>query len=365
MTLVYPVITIQLLQLYPGISLTTLGAIGTVHYLLYGVGALPAGWLTDRFGARKVLMIYFLGSAAAVGVLVTAGGLVQLTVGLALLGLCCALYHPAGLTMISHNTSRISRQLGIHGVAGSLGLALGPLAGGLLAHWHGWGAPYLLFGGLALVAGVYLALTPIGEAGPAVPTHPQAGRRTRPKALVYVYITGVFMGLVHRGVLSFMPLHLSQLFTGRLAPVLVGGGLTAIVLASGIVGQLLGGRWGERFSRAKSIGVIIALNIPLLVVMSYTSGILLLTMALGWGIMSFSYQPVSNALIADFSSPERRGTLFGIFHGLAFGVGALASTLPGVIGDAWGTAAIFSAMGILLVPAVLAGMLLPKLEANT
>ena len=363
MTLIYPVITIQLLQLYPGISLTTLGAMGTVHYLLYGIGAFPAGWLTDRFGSRKVLLIYFLGSAAAVMVLVTAGGLPQLTVGLALLGLICGLYHPAGMTMISHNASRISRQLGVHGVAGSLGLALGPLVGGFLAHWQGWQAPYLFFGGLALAAGIYLALTPTGDTGPDLAPHPQAGRRNRPKALVYVYITGVFMGLVHRGVLSFMPLHLSQLFPSRLAPILVGGGLTAIVLASGIVGQLLGGQWGERFPRVKSIGVIIALNIPFLVLMSYSGGLLLLALALGWGIMSFSYQPVSNALIADFSSPERRGTLFGIFHGLAFGVGALASTLAGAIGDAWGTAAIFSAMGILLAPAVLAGMILPRLKA--
>ena len=57
-------ITIQLLELYPGISLTTLGAMGTVHYLLYGIVAFPAGWLTDRFGSRKVRLIYFLGSAA-------------------------------------------------------------------------------------------------------------------------------------------------------------------------------------------------------------------------------------------------------------------------------------------------------------
>ena len=93
--------------------------------------------------------------------------------------------------------------------------------------------------------------------------------------------------------------------------------------------------------------------------------ILGLALALGWGIMSFSYQPISNALISDFSSPGRRGTLFGIFHGLAFGVGALASTLAGAIGDTWGTAAIFAAMGLLLAPAALAGMILPRLEINT
>ncbi|MCK4577438.1 MAG: MFS transporter, partial [Candidatus Marinimicrobia bacterium] len=119
LTLIYPVIMIQIMDLFPEASLTTLGLVGTAHYLLYGVGAFPAGWLTDRLGARNVLIIYFLGSAGSVVLLAAATTLWQLAAGLALLGLFCALYHPAGLTIISHNSGTISKHLGYHGVAGS------------------------------------------------------------------------------------------------------------------------------------------------------------------------------------------------------------------------------------------------------
>ncbi len=360
LTLIYPVVMIQLATLYPQTSLTTLGLLGTVHYLFYGLGAFPAGWLTDRLGARNILLIYFLGSAAAVVVLVLVPGLTCLAIGLALLGLFCALYHPAGLTLISHTSPRISRHLGIHGIAGSLGLTLGPLVGGAVAGWLGWRAPFALFGFFAAAAGVYVWISSANnEAHRSLPHH-QAGRPTLLRPLIYCYLIGIFMGLSHRGTLNFLPLYFSQMFVGALAPVMVGGFLTALVLASGILGQLLGGVWGDRYPRQRIMIAVVALNIPLLILMTLTRGYFMVLLAALWGVVNFAYQPIANALISDFSSPRQRGTLFGIFHGLTFGVGALAAMLAGAIGDAWGTAAIFATMGLLLLPAVAAGLLLRR-----
>ncbi len=360
LTLIYPVVMIQLATLYPQTSLTTLGLLGTVHYLFYGLGAFPAGWLTDRLGARNILLIYFLGSAAAVVVLVLVPGLTYLAVSLALLGLFCALYHPSGLTLISHNSPRISRHLGIHGIAGSLGLTLGPLVGGAVAGWLGWRAPFALFGFFAAITGIYLWLSSTSDETHRSPSHPQARRPTLLRPLIYCYLIGIFMGLAHRGTLNFLPLHFSQEFEGILAPVMVGGFLTALVLACGILGQTLGGVWGDRYPRHRIMVTVVALNIPLLILMTLTRGYFMVLLAALWGVVNFAYQPIANALISDFSNPRQRGTLFGILHGLTFGVGALAATLAGAIGDRWGTAAIFAVMGLLLLPAVAAGLLLRR-----
>lgn len=360
LTLLYPVVMIQLATLHPEVSLTTFGLLGTGHYLLYGLGAFPAGWLTDRFGARKILLIYLLGSGAAVALLVASAGLVQLAMGLALLGLFASLYHPAGLTLISHTSPRISRHLGLHGIAGSLGLALGPLVGGIMAGWLEWRAPYILFGTLAVIAGVYLLLA-TGAPPQAAPAElGQARRPTRGWPLVFVYVIGIFMGLAHRGTLSFMPLHFSILFEGRLAPVMVGGLLTGLVLASGILGQVMGGILGDRYPRNRMLVFVVVLNIPLLLLMSSLKSLLLVAAAVLWGVVNFAYQPVANALVSDYSNPRRRGTYFGVFIGLAFGVGSLAAVLGGAIGDRWGTGAIFMAMGLLLLPAAVAGLFLRR-----
>ncbi len=364
LTLIYPVVMVQLAAIYPQASLTTLGLLGTIHYLLYGVGAFPAGWLTDRLGARNILIICFMGSAVAVTYLVLTSGLVNLAIGLALLGLFSALYHPSGLTLISHTSARISRHLSIHGIAGSLGLTLGPLVGGAVAGWFGWRAPFIMFGCLAVIIAVYVWLSPPSNEDHRSPNHPQAQRPTRLRPLIYCYVIGIFMGLTHRGTLNFLPLHFSQVFEGTLAPVMVGGFLTALVLACGILGQIVGGIWGDRYPRRHVMPTILVLNIPLLVMMTLTGGYLLVFLAALWGVINFSYQPIVNALIADFSSPRQRGTHFGILHGLTFGVGALASTLAGIIGDEWGTAAIFVVMGVLLSPAVAMALVLRYEKRN-
>ena len=70
--------------------------------------------------------------------------------GLGFLGLVTGLYHPAGLKMVSHSPN-VSRNMSYHGVAGSLGLAAGPIYGGWMASWLGWRIAYLLPGGLALL----------------------------------------------------------------------------------------------------------------------------------------------------------------------------------------------------------------------
>ncbi len=358
LTMLYPVVMIELARLYPEASLATLGLVGTVHYVLYGLGALPAGWLTDRLGARNVLLIYLAGAAAAAFLLTLATSLAALAAGLALLGLFCSLYHPAGLTLISHTSSRLSRHLGVHGIAGSLGLTLGPLLGAVLVNRYGWEAPYRLLGLLAAAGALAVLLFTPNTPGAIPADHPQAGRRTQWRPLIYSYTIGAFMGLAYRGTLSFMPLHFANQFAGGVDPVLVGGLLTALVLASGIAGQILGGRLGDRYSRPRLLVLVVAANIPFLLAIAFLRGPLQVLAAVLWGVTNFSYQPIANALVADFSSARRRGSLFGILNGVSFGVGALAATLAGAVADRWDTAAIFLIMALLLLPAVAAGALL-------
>ncbi|MFB0516715.1 MAG: MFS transporter, partial [Candidatus Neomarinimicrobiota bacterium] len=142
--------------------------------------------------------------------------------------------------------------------------------------------------------------------------------------------------------------------------VMVGGFLTALVLASGILGQTLGGIWGDRHPRHRIMVTVVTLNIPLLVLLTFTRSYPLVLVAVLWGVVNFAYQPISNALISDVTSPRQRGTLFGILNGLNFGVGAFAATLAGAIGDRWGTAAIFIAMAVILLPASVTGLLLRR-----
>ena len=98
-----------------------------VSYLLFGLGALPAGLLSTRVPIRLLLVVFLLGSglfSAATGLWGTSASIPWLLGGM---GLCCSIYHPGAMALISNGIRQRGRAHGIHGVFGSLGIAISPL----------------------------------------------------------------------------------------------------------------------------------------------------------------------------------------------------------------------------------------------
>ena len=76
------------------LSLSSLGLI------LFGVAALPAGWLGDRWSVVGMMVIFFLGIGVGAVVTGLAGSPMTLFVGLTVIGLFAAIYHPVGIAWI-------------------------------------------------------------------------------------------------------------------------------------------------------------------------------------------------------------------------------------------------------------------------
>jgi DHA2 family methylenomycin A resistance protein-like MFS transporter len=120
---------------------------------------LTAGSTADRIGARKVftfgLAAFAVGSAAcaaapALGVLVAAR---------AVQGLGASAMLPCSLALLVHqfpDARARARALGVWGAMGSLGVALGPVAGGVLITLAGWRSIFLVNVPICLVTIVLL-----------------------------------------------------------------------------------------------------------------------------------------------------------------------------------------------------------------
>ena len=83
-----------------GASKAMTGSLGTVWRLPFGLGAMLAGLLTDRWGSKRMLIVYLLGcSVTAVGVwwAPTWGILFGMMFAM---GTFASIYHPAGLTLL-------------------------------------------------------------------------------------------------------------------------------------------------------------------------------------------------------------------------------------------------------------------------
>ena len=357
MTMILPVILIILEKEF-SVSIMYLGGLVTIQILFLGLGGFPAGILADCFGPRLVLMAYFTGLVITSIWLYFSTTFGMAAIGLGLLGLVTGLYHPAGLKMVSQSPN-VSRYMSYHGVSGSLGLAAGPIYGSWMTNLAGWRTAYLLLGGVALLGLIFLIFY----------HHETKPKRNKlklefsfNKAQVLIIAVGALWGVAHHGLFNFLPYYFKEsVETGWNAEV-ISGFLLGFVLLLGIIGQLIGGRLGERFERKNLYSWVVGLNIPFLIIMAFVNGWTLVGIAGILGAVNFMFQPINNSLIADVTSSDQRGIIYGFSAGISFGVGSLAGVIGGYIGDIFSINYIFSSMAVFLVPAVILAILLKKIK---
>jgi EmrB/QacA subfamily drug resistance transporter len=127
------------------------------YNLAFAALVLAAGGLSDRYGRRPSLIVGLLGFAlaSAAGAVATSAG--TLVVARVAMGACAALIFPTTLSIIS-NTFRDRREraaaLGVWGAVVGIGVAAGPVTGGLLLEHFYWGSVFWALVPLALLAAV-------------------------------------------------------------------------------------------------------------------------------------------------------------------------------------------------------------------
>jgi MFS family permease len=307
-------------------------------YLLFGVGALPMGLLTDRIGARRMLVACMLGSGSGALAVSMADGRGALTLALACTGLAGSIYHPAGMALLSR-TRRRGRALGLNGVFGNLGSAAAPFAGGLLAYEFGWRAAYAVLG----VAGVGAGIVALGlrfDAGAtahAAQVPAGGGGRTSLGWFAILCAAMLLAGFSYRGFSIVLPAVFeaqTSFVAGwfeRLRFESLGGlrNLAATTLASvayaiGMLGQLVGGHLADKHDLRRMYLLFHAASLPFVIAMMFAREAALVAAACGFAFFALGMQPIENSLVARFTPSRWRSTAYGIKFGLNFGIGSTA-----------------------------------------
>lgn len=94
--LLFPTVVLALEPAWqtPYVDLLPLGFAG---YLFFGLGALPAGWLGDRWDSGKLMVLFFIGTPVSCALAGFAEGPISLALALTLIGLFASIYHPVAL----------------------------------------------------------------------------------------------------------------------------------------------------------------------------------------------------------------------------------------------------------------------------
>jgi MFS family permease len=291
-------------------------------YLLFGLGALPFGFLGDKVGARLLIVT----GIAGMGVFAIAAGEsshgTALTFCLAGMGLFASIYHPVGMSLISRTIARRGRALAINGIFGNLAIALTPVITAFLCERYDWRMTYSFVGYAACALAVFCAFFRIDETM-AIDTPVLADGASRSTTSVNLFIVllaaATLAGISYRGNTVVQPAYFDQRVS------LMGfGATTSLVYLFGIGGQYLGGMLADRHDLRWLYFGFHAISLPALIGMAALSEVPLVGMAMIFVFFSLGMQPIENSLVAHVTPPRWRSTAYGIKFVSTFGIGSTA-----------------------------------------
>jgi len=302
-----------------GADNVTLGLLATAGNGLYGLGAVPFGFLADRRAPARLLLLCAAGISISMVGVAASPSIPLLAVSLGVLGLFSGVYHPTGLSIISRVVVEQGRGMGWHGMGGSLGVAAGPAyVGAALAFGWSWRLVASLLVIPALVAVVLLSVARLpAAASAAVPdsSRPQVVLLSR--SFAFILLVYMFAGFAYQGGLTFLPQF-------------VGAEVFALALALGAVGQVLSGRLAERRRSERILFALSAGAASILVLLAFLPpGRAFISAALGFGFLLFSLEPLQNTLVTGEVPRPVRGLAFGFTFVSVFGIGSLGAALAG------------------------------------
>src|SRR5690348_5067663 len=150
--LIFPTVVIELEASY-GRSYSDLIVLSTASIIAFGLFSLPAGWLADRWSRRNMMVAFYVGCGLSLIGTAFAPTPMWLGVGMFMLGVFAAIYHPVGMAMLIEASGAKGRTLAFNGVCGNLGVSLSAGITAALASWIGWRGAFLVPAAVCLVTG--------------------------------------------------------------------------------------------------------------------------------------------------------------------------------------------------------------------
>jgi MFS family permease len=388
------------------------GLIVALGYAPFGLGALPAGILADRYGPKRLVLGCLAGMSCAflllAGAPAIAGALPVPPIAVIGLGLLCwgcaaSIYHPAGLALISRGVEERGTVFAWHGMAGNAGIALGPFVAATLLIGLDWAAVAAILA-VPGVLGIFYGLTAEFDPTGAIDDEEHdteddehdtdraatadsdslsailADSRTLfASAFALVFVLVAFEGLFYRGVLTYLPdLLQNTAAIGEfslpidLEGIEPGNYIYTALLVVGMAGQYAGGKLTDRVDTDRGL-IVLFLLLGVLALAFVPATQIGLGAIVGYcvvlGFVLFAIQPFYQNAVALHTPAETRGLSYGYTYLGEFGLGAASVALGGVVLGGASTTAFFAMLAGFagagsLVAVVLAHRGLPHSELS-
>lgn len=365
--LIFPAAVLGMTEVF-GLDYASMIGLSLGGFIAFGACSLPAGWLGDHWSRRQMMLVFFFGIGASAIFTGLSSSAPMLVLGLTLMGVFAAIYHPVGTAMLVAYAQNRGREIGINGMWGNLGVAFSALVTGLLVAQFGWRSAFILPGVAAIALGIGFALQ-VREEPISVRAHaPLKGAAGQRISMVMVF--GVLALATATGGVVFNATTMTypKLFQERLHDLFASpqtlGVVVSLAYAFGAVAQLSIGRVLHRFSLKWPFMLLTLCQAPLLFAMAYVEGSAVIVLGAAFMFVVFGQVTVNDAMVANFVAPHWQSRVFALRYCLSFGASATAIPLIAFVEPRQGFVGLYLILAGFAALTFLSALIFPRTPAE-
>jgi MFS family permease len=373
--LVYATVAALVLTQEWGMSYAALVPYATPGFVAFGILALPAGWLADRWSRQGMIAVFFIGIGIASVATSLATTPVEMAIGLFVVGAFAAIYHPVGLALVVQKFAKTGTAIGINGVFGNLGVGSAALITGYFIDNGGWRAAFIVPGILSLLIG--LAYTAVfwndiisangtshtgdkaASARAGEPAPPIAPRDVIVRLLAIVFFTTAVSGIIFQSTTFALPKVFEERLTGIAGSATLIGWLAFIVFAIASVAQVIVGYLLDRLGPRPVFMGATAIQVVFFAAMPGLTDWPALLVALAFMLGAFGQIPINDYMIGKMAKSELRASIYGARYVVTFAVLGAALPLIAWVHQGWGFDMLFKILALAAAVTFAAVALLP------
>jgi MFS family permease len=295
---------------------------------MFGAGSVVSGKLGDQWGRRAMMVLFFAGMGVSCLVIALCQNKWQIGAALTLMGAFASIYHPVGIPMLVQKAEKPGFVIGVNGLVGNLGIALGSSVSVLLATRYGWQMAYVLPGVICLISAVLFAI--------AVPKEEEAPAKRRSKVLdlppnimarvFFIMTCAAVSGSI---VFNFTTNGNGEMLKARIAelaqsPWLLSMALLVIFSVASLM-QIVVGALIDRYPLKNIYLPILLCQVPLFLLASQVEGWALLIVTTLFMVFVFGAIPFTDAMIVKYIDDRLRSRVTGMRLAIGFGVSSLVT----------------------------------------
>lgn len=306
----------------------------TWSFFFFGGASLPAGWLGDKWSRHGMMFVFFIGIGSASILTGFALEPLHIEIGLALIGVFAAIYHPVGLALVVEEASRVGRALAINGVWGNMGVAAAALTTGAIAEVYGWRMAFIIPGivsvGVGLMYGVQLLKgTGVDASGAKKKTAAVVPISVQQRVFLFLIIAPLVGGLIFNATTISLPKIMDERLSSLFTDTSEIGMIAALIFGCAAFAQLAVGELLDRYPTKRIYVGLVAAQLIMCTIAISTSGWSALAVTLPLMLATFGIIPVNDWIVAHFISKEYRSRIYAVKSVFALGIGAVAVQMTG------------------------------------